>query len=787
MISAIILTSFLTTFLNPFPTTEAETLPDTIRLQEVEVIPLIKEDGLMRQQPSSVTLLGQKELAAGHVTSLKSAAALAPNFFIPDYGSRLTSAIYIRGIGSRINTPAVGMYVDDIPYVDKSAFDFNFYDIERLDVLRGPQATLYGRNTMGGLVKVYTRNPFYYSGTDAKISLASGDTHRSISLMHYHRINNEFAFSVGGYYEGSNGFFRNDQTGKKADKMQAGGGRLRALWLPSEDWKFDLTVGYDYSDEGAYPYYYKGVTSGEEKYQQCINKITNNRESNYRRSLFNAGLNIEHRAETWQMNAITGYQHIGDRMFMDQDFLSADIYTLEQRQRINTLTEELTFKNRTTGHWQWVSGANFMYQWLHTDGPVTFYKDGVSTLIEGNVNGIFSRLQQLNQKMPTMDIALKDKEFVVSSLMDTPSLDLALFHNSTFTFDHWKFTLGLRLEYEPLRLKYYSNSDITFDFNIKMPSGMTMPYPDLKAQPKLEGELSHDYLQWLPKVSAMYQWDNGSNLYATISKGYRSGGYNVQMFSDLIQGEMRNQMMTGINEAGKGMVEKMLGTEGYQALMTTTDVSSVSYKPEYLWNYELGTHLTLADHTLMLDGALFYSRIYDQQIARFADSGFGRMMVNAGKSESYGAELSMRYTPTRQLALTANYGYTHATFLEYEDRKDADYSGNRVPFVPEHNLSLDAAYSWFLGHSDGDQRLTLGASYSGTGNIYWTEDNLHRQPFYGLVGARLAYESPRFTLSLWGKNLFNRHYNTFFFESAQRGFEQHGKPVQVGVDITLHF
>lgn len=760
---------------------------DTIQLQEVEIVALIKENGGMRQQPSAVSLLQQKELEAGHITSLKGAASLVPNLFIPDYGSRLTSAIYIRGIGSRINTPAVGMYVDDIPYVDKSAFDFNFYDIERLDVLRGPQGTLYGRNTMGGLVKIYTRNPFYYSGTDLKLSLASGDTHRSASLTHYHRFSDEFAFSAGGYYEGSNGFFRNALTGEKADKMQAGGGRLRALWHPSKAWKFDLTLGYDYSDEGAYPYYYKGVTSGKEKYQDCIDKITNNRESNYRRNLFNAGLNIEHKTETWQMNAITGFQHIGDRMFMDQDFLSADIYTLEQRQRINTITEELTFKNLNSSHWQWVTGANFMYQWLHTDGPVTFYEDGVSSLIEGNINGIFSRLQELNPKMPTMGIALQDRSFVVSSLMDTPSLNLALFHNSTFSLDHWKFSLGLRLEYEPLRLKYHSDSDLTFDFNIKMSPVMTIPYKDLKAQPLLDGELSHDYLQWLPKVSVMYQWDNGSNLYATISKGYRSGGYNVQMFSDLIQGEMRNQMITGINEVGKGVVEKMLGAESYQSLMTQADVSSVSYKPEYLWNYELGTHLSLADHTLMLDAALFYSRIYDQQIARFTDSGFGRMMVNAGKSESYGAELALRYTPTRHLTLVTNYGYTHATFREYQDRKDVDYSGNRVPFVPEQNLCLDASYSWFLGHTDGDQRLTLGVNFTGTGGVYWTEDNLHRQPFYGLAGARMAYESPHFTLSLWGKNILNRHYNTFYFESASHGFEQHGKPTQVGMDVTLHF
>jgi outer membrane receptor protein involved in Fe transport len=122
------------------------------------------------------------------------------------------------------NVLAVGLYVDNIPYIDKSAFDFNFYDIERIDILRGPQGTLYGRNTMGGLIKVHTRSPFSYQGTDVKLSYGTKSNYRSASLTHYHRWSDCFAFSAGGYYEGSDGFFRNSLNGKKVDNMEAGGG-----------------------------------------------------------------------------------------------------------------------------------------------------------------------------------------------------------------------------------------------------------------------------------------------------------------------------------------------------------------------------------------------------------------------------------------------------------------------------------------------------------------------------------------------------------------------------------
>lgn len=777
----------------------------TITLDDITIVSTPKEVGSLRQQPSASSLLSASQLNAAQVTSLKGISALVPNLFIPDYGSRLTSAVYIRGIGSRINTPAVGMYVDNIPYVDKSAFNFNFYDIERIDVLRGPQGTLYGRNTMGGIIRIHTRNPFNYEGTDLSLSYATGDNHRTLSLTHYHRASDSFAFSAGGYYDGSDGFFTNATTGKKADKGSAAGGRIRALYKANDRLTFDLSTSYDYSDEGAYPYYHL-ISGTNSSTHSSSSTISNNRESSYRRSMLNSGLNIEYQASAFVMNAITGYQHLTDRMYLDQDFIAADIYTLEQRQRINTLSEEVTFKSRDNegGWYQWLTGVNVMYQSLHTSGPVTFYEDGVSGVIEGNINRIFSTLQLQNPKMPTMGITLQDREFVVSSIMDTPVFDFALFHSSTFSWNRWKLTAGLRFEYERLNLDYYSNSDITFDFDIAMSPTMAFNYPDLKASPLFEGKMDDDYLQVLPKVSLMYQLSADNNIYANVSKGYRSGGYNIQMFSDLVQAQMRSQMMTSIDEAGKGVVQKMLGEDQYGRLTALGDVNSVVYKPEYSWNYELGAHLNFSQSSspLTLDAALFLLDTRDQQISRFAPSGLGRMMVNTGKSRSYGAEMSALWRPLQQLVITANYGYTHATFTDYDDGSTVanaegetvrnDYSGNYVPFVPQHTLGLDAAYTWTLP-SDWAHSLTLGASYNGAGRIYWTESNLTIdgekacQDFYSTIGARLLLTLGNASIQLWGRNLADEKYSTFYFESAGRCFEQHGKPMQVGIDVKFHF
>ena len=96
-----------------------------IDIEEVIVIATPKENNRLRQQSVSSTSFSQSDMRSQSVTSVKSLSGLVPNLFIPDYGSKLTTSVYVRGIGSRINTPAVGLYVDNIPYVDKSAFDCN--------------------------------------------------------------------------------------------------------------------------------------------------------------------------------------------------------------------------------------------------------------------------------------------------------------------------------------------------------------------------------------------------------------------------------------------------------------------------------------------------------------------------------------------------------------------------------------------------------------------------------------------------------------------------------------
>lgn len=250
---------------------------------------------------------------------------------------------------------------------------------------------------------------------------------------------------------------------------------------------------------------------------------------------------------------------------------------------------------------------------------------------------------------------------------------------------------------------------------------------------------------------------------------------------DYLNGMVKKGMPPMVVNMISGYLDQMPIGEALDATHTTV------YKPEYSWNYEAGTHLASSNGRWMADAAVFLIDTRDQQIARFSEHGFGRMMVNAGKSRSCGAEASVRGQVNKHVALTANYGYTHSIFRVYDDGSGTDYSHNYVPFVPRHTCSLDGSYTFFFSENSWVKNLLLGVTYSGAGKVYWTESNSVSEDYYNLLSARAVLRTRLLELELWGKNLTDSRYNTFYFESMSRGFSQHARPLQVGIDLRLHF
>ncbi len=779
------------------------TKADSVRTYAMEDIVIAadpKTTGALYEQPFSYNALRSTDIEKLNIRTVKDAATFIPNLFMPDYGSKLTSAMYIRGIGSRINTPAVGLYVDDAAQMDKSAFDFDFLGVERIEVLRGPQSTLYGRNAMGGLIKVYTLRPTT-DETRIKVGASTRDYGRYAQFLTSQRLTDRTGFSLGGFYRQNEGYNHNSHLDTRSNGAVSGGGSFRWLYDSNEGRTnntggllVDFQTRLEYSDEDGYDYYYTGH-GDDPRYADYKNRIVEGEQGNYRRTLLNSSLKIEAPMKNAILTSVTSYQHFQDRMFMDQDFSPLSIFTLEQKQYSNSITEELVLKNNGNKRIEWTTGAFIAYQSLNTKAPVHFGPDGVQSLIQDNIDRGFTAANAAVGPMGmNMALTVQDKALTVGGDFNTPILNTAAFGQATVNdllIEGLDLTAGIRIDYEHTRLKYNSGTSTNFNFLMtRKVQGMAIPLYNynLTTESCYEGRIKRDYTKILPKVALTYHFDQRNMVYASVSKGFRSGGYNIQMFSDLIQTSLQNDMMRTLTEKIP-MVSQMMPIKDNPSADSTT-----VFKPETSWNYEVGTHLSFLNGKLTTDAAVFYVDTRNQQIARYALSGLGRQMVNAGHSRSYGVDLSMAalmYLFDNPLKINASYGYTHATFVDYDGGNNNGvahvYDDNHVPFAPLHNFAIAADYTIGFDHTSLLHSLSIGANVTGAGRTYWTESNDVSQPFYALLGAHVKADFGNVDINIWGKNLTDKSYVPFYFESMGKGFAQTSRPLQLGMDISLRF
>ena len=508
--------------------------------------------------------------------------------------------------------------------------------------------------------------------------------------------------------------------------------------------------------------------------------------------MFTTGLNISYNTDKLLFTSTTSYQYLRDLMNMDQDYMTGDYLLLSQRQKMNALTQEFVLRSHDNSRWQHATGLFGSYQWLSTDAPVNF-GDGITGPIGAAITNamtgamyqaMYGRMlaQMLQQGMPQAAAeaaaakaaqAAVDKagitmsaEMAVPETFKTPQMSLGLYHESNFLLtDRLKATLGLRLAHDWVKIEYDALA------YMNMTGGTANATATYHLTSHVQDSRSKSFTQLLPKFGLTYTLDeNIGNIYALVSKGYRAGGYNIQMFSDILQTDLTANQQNAMR--GDYDVEHTVAD--YDAIEET-----ISYKPEESWNYELGTHLNLFGGSTHFDLALYYMQVRNQQLSiMIPGSNYGRMMVNAGKSHSCGVEATLRGRAfDNALDWGVTYAFTHAKFDEYDTYKD-----NYVPFVPQHTFSAMA--DWHIG------KFTIGANVNGQGKTWWDEANTFAQKFYAVLGAHADYDFGPVVVTLWGRNLTDTKYNTFAVQSSAAGgtryFAQKANPIQVGLDVNIH-
>jgi iron complex outermembrane receptor protein len=683
---------------------EDEKQKQDTKLYELEIMTVTaeKREENIQDVPVSITALSETQIEDSGITSIKDLSLQIPNLNIVSWGTRRCSYIYNRGIGATNNAPAVGFYVDDVAHFEWGTFDIELFDIERIEVLRGPQGTLYGRNTLGGVVNIITKKPENYAEGTASVTFGNYDRQDYRVAFRTPVIKDKLFFGVSGVRSVRDGYTKNDFLNSDVDNRDGLSGRAHVRWLPSDTLDITLSASGENQDDGAYPLGPLGEV------QKNPHHVSYDFEGKHESDLYGSSLRIGYEAPQFKLTSITGWQSWDNKDSADQDFTPADFFTSFADEDHTQLTQEIRLASpENAGSLKWLAGAYCFNEDFDRDLIIDF---GVDAVAAGFVPALMKNL----------------------SLAQFYNKGYALFGQVTYTiFDKLDLTAGLRYDYEKKKM----------DLNKFMEmGGMAIPGTEFEASPE------EDFSEWLPKFVAAYRWIPNLMTYASVTRGYRSGGFNESFINP----------------------------------------SDISFDPEYSWNYELGLKSSWLDNRFIMNTAAFYIDWKDQQVIQLLPTGAETSFRNAGESHSQGFEVEMIARPTEGLDLIAGFGYTDAKFDEYKDTiAGTDYKDNRTPLTPRYTYNLAAQYRHPLtGSTDIFGRVDV----NGVGKSYWNDANTLKQDPYELANARLGFETDYFEVYLWAKNIFETEYEAIAFEFP--GFPplaQAGDPRTFGITLTGRF
>lgn len=733
---------------------------DTINLPEVSVVSSIKTENNLQRITSSVDSYNQQYMNNHNVKDFKDFSAYTPSLFIPDYGSKITSTIYLRGLGSRIDNSSVGVCLDGVMLLNKNCFDFSYFDFYKIDIYKGAQSLTFGMNTMAGVIDLTTLSPFNYQGMKASVGLAKGNTYNA-SFSYYDKLSKHWAYMVGVDFNTTQGYFDNAFDGTDCDWGRFANARLIFEYKKGNVNAKNSTY-FSFVHQGGYPYsLFDNITNK-------TSKVNYNDECAYDRlNLINNTSYTYKNKDVFTFQSLSSIQLNFDELTLDNDFTSLSYFTLHQKEKDYAFSQEFIFKDDNhTDNWNWMGGVFAFYKYLDMEAPVLFKKDGIKALILDNAN------KGLHVVFPDdYNIEFKEDEMLVKDNFKYPRYGANAYFQVDYTFRKFNFQLGLRADYENVSLDYETQTQVNYRL---VP--VFVNYRLLNTV--FEGSSSKNYLQFLPKVAISYNISKDKMIFASVSKGYMTGGYNTSMFADIIRNQMMQNMLQDLH------IEPQVGSamEDIYAIYDKGEI--IKYKPQYIWDYELGAKLQFLEGKLYLSLTAFYIDVENQQLTIFlTPNTTGRMMTNAAKSRSFGLETSLMAKLTKNISLNINYSYTNAKFTSYNDGKQ-DYKDKYLMYYPINSLSVVLDYLWRLDNRMLDN-INFSVAYLGVGDIYFNQANSVKQSYYSLLNADITLRRNIYSLSFWARNIINTDYNTFYFLSCGNNFVQKAKPITFGATLRI--
>ena len=446
--------------------------------------------------PDGITVLNKVEIEDSGIVDMTALSTHVPNLEFYDFGSRWHNQSYIRGIKSLPNSePSMGYYVDGVNYSKSYMFAFPLFDVERIEVLRGPQGTLYGRNTMAGVINVHTKTPDNDVAAGLSGSMGSYNERQLKGYAQGPIVTDTLFLGLAGLVTTGDGYMENDVPGVGEDGRHQDGaaGRMKLRFLPSPKWDISLSLDGQQHDDGAFPfrrternaYVKNGILFADDAYHYS-HDFAGTSENDYWGLALNANVDT-----AWgRLTAISGY-----RDFDNEDWIDSDFSPLDAARMRNCITER-TFSQEL----RLASAEN---------------QDGITWLTGGYYFYIDENKKRTNYYRSAMAGSPSNpfRPGTGERLTDTDGLNEGAAAFGQFTYpirNTLELTLGLRYEFE----------------NAEMDAAVHDTPDGGDATTTVQPSMENDFAAWLPKLSLAWHFIPGQMLYATFSRAHRSGGFN---------------------------------------------------------------------------------------------------------------------------------------------------------------------------------------------------------------------------------------------------------------------
>lgn len=734
--------------------------PDTL-LGEV-VVTAQKRTERLQDVPVSVNVVSAQALADSHVSGLQQLQQLSPSLtFTPSANTR-GQGLSVRGLGT-LNfsdgvEPTVSVVLDGVVIGRSAGSFFDFNDVERIEVLRGPQGMLFGKNAAAGVINIVTARPNLSEfEADASISYATFDEVRAKGSVSLPIKSGELAARISGFYNESEGIITNRFDGKKYNGLNSYGVRGKLVWSPDDSFDLFATVDYTRADQDCCVSTVRSILPTTRYFGPTgptraslfagVEVGPYSREANFDGKAFNdqntwgASVEMNKEFEPFTLTSITAY-----RAFEVEDNNDADggpltmlnINSAHQKQ--NQFSQELRITSPAGQRLEYVAG-------------LFYFDQDVSTTTE--ILGNFGQVLPAGQYFQNfIDRAISTRNY-------------AVFGQATFNVtDQLRLIGGLR----------YTNEELKARFLRTVPAGARAAVPSLGGPPLDAPHLNAKDDDVSGKLGVQYEVSDDVMAYATYSRGYKGQAINLL-----------NNLSAATVNSGKYVLA-----------------------PETVNNYEIGLRTTPFDRRMIFNITLFQTEIENFQAQTFDANTTTFALANAGELRSRGVELETQYRPNQAFQFSANVAYADTRI---EDFAPACYpgqtaalgcvggrqevTGSALTNAPMWSYTLGASYNRPLESIPFD--LTADVSYSYRSSVFFTfRDPNTIQPGYGLLNLNVGLQSNdgRYGVTVFARNLLDEQFysgiGTGFLDTNATGAGYTQSLTQdafrrVGIEAKVHF